>query len=131
MFTSFGPAKFDITLGSATIQLCMKLTATANPNEFTMYTGDRGASSCSGVTLTHDVGTLTLDDDGTIQSHSFGNNFGGHAWSGMSGSFSDDGTGSGSITSSDNPTETNGQWVADGTGMPVPQRRKAGSVHSA
>ncbi len=132
MFTSFGPVKFDISLGRNTIPLCMQLSATATPNEFTVYIGDRGATSCSGVTLTRDVGTITLSDAGEITGSDFGKSFGGHSWLSMSGSFDEsEGTGSGSINSTDNPTETNGTWAAGGTGQPIPQRHKAGHGHHA
>lgn len=132
MFTSFGPVKFDITLGKTPIQLCMKLDATANPNEFDMYTGDRGAAGCSGVSLTRKVATITLDDTGKITGSNFGNTFGGHSWLSMSGSFNEsEGTGSGSIASSDNPKLTDGQWAASGSGGPFPQHQKAGHGHHA
>jgi hypothetical protein len=131
MFTSFGPVKFDITLGSTAIPLCMKLTATANANEFDMYTGDRGATSCSGVTLTHKVATITLDDTGTIQSSNFGKTFGGHSWLSMSGSFNEsEGTGSGSINTADSPRGTNGSWAAGGVDRrPLPHSQTAGHGH--
>jgi len=133
MFTSFGPVKFDITMGNTPIQLCMKLEATANANEFDMYTGDRGATSCSGVTLTHKVATITVDDTGTIQSSKFGKTFGGHSWLSMSGSFNEsEGTGSGSINSASNPKLTNGQWAAGGVNpQTLPLHKKAGHGHHA
>lgn len=130
MITSFGPTTFTITLGNASISLCVQLTATATAGEFTMYVGDRGATSCSGVTLTRSVATVTLDANNNITAFTPSNSFGGHNWASMTGSFGTT-TGSGSIDSTNNPTGTNGSWAAGGTGRPVPKPHEAKHGHHA
>ncbi|HEY1217531.1 MAG: hypothetical protein ABSE42_01525 [Bryobacteraceae bacterium] len=124
---------FDITLGSKPIQLCLQLTSTGpvGSGEFIMYAGDRN-SNCSGVSLSHPVGALTLDDTGKITQSRFDDKFGGHGWSSMSGSFDESaGTGSGAITSNDSPILTDGQWSAGGvTGDSIHRHHGAGHGHA-
>jgi len=91
-----------------------------------VYFGSPGQGTCSNVTLTNSVGTVTLNEDNSIASFSSSNNrVNGHTWTAMGGSFSTNGTGSGSVTTANNPTATSGTWAAGGTGMPVPRPHHA------
>jgi hypothetical protein len=124
MITSFGPAAFDVTLGSTTLNHCIQLTATATSGEFTMAVARRAGTTCSGADF-KDVATVTLDSNNNITSVTFTDRWGGHGWGSMSGSFGTT-TGSGSINTNDDPRTTNGSWSAGGTGIPFPQTHGAG-----
>lgn len=127
---SFGPTTFDISINGHDLNLCIKLTATTNPanGTYTMAVGAPSNDSCSATTFT-DVATVTLDEDGTVDTCSFGQRFSGRGWQSMSGTFNTDGTGSGDINDDADPRGINGVWSAGGGGQPFPEQ--PGQVHHA
>jgi hypothetical protein len=124
--SGFGPAKFTITIGGVTLNLCIKLKSVATPPDgnYTMSWSQQVNGACSGTNM-QDHGTVTLDTSGNITGVTFTRGLGTRTFTGMSGSFSGT-TGSGSITDSNSPEADVGTWVAD-TSMPGEKKHR----HSA
>jgi hypothetical protein len=130
--STFGPTSFEILIRSKTLSHCIQLTPDALPpdGKYTLYVGRPEDGVCSGEDMA-DVGSVTLNEDGGIVSVTI-NPFGGHTWTGMTGSFdATDGTGSGTITDASDPTGVPGQWSAGGGGQQLtPERHHKHSHHA-
>ncbi len=119
----FGPTSFDISINGHDLNLCIKLVASTDPPDgtYALCVGEPGDDGCSDAT-TREVASVTLDEEGAIQTSDFGGNrFSGRNWQSMSGAFNTDGTGEGTINDDANPTGISGTWAAGGGGQPPPQ----------
>ncbi len=129
---SFGPTTFEIVIGEKTLNHCIELTSDATPPDgtYTLYVGRPENGSCSGEDMAN-VGSMILNEEGGIVSVTI-DPFGGHTWTGMSGSFdATDGTGSGSISDDSHPSDVPGSWSAGGIGKPNPEPHKHKHGHHA
>jgi hypothetical protein len=127
--SSFGPTTFAIEIKTENHSLCIELSSDANPPDgtYTIFIGNPKNGACGEDMM--NVGTVTLDEGGTIQSVDFNQRFGGHNWVSMSGTFETDGSGSGDIADDSDPTGTSGVWAA-GDSQPAGEREHKHGHHA-